>query len=420
MTTESMRSFHEYEYPSEEVVTCPYPFYASLRGGAPVHRLPNGDYLVSRWADLVHVARHPELFSNAIAHANPGFDDANAARAGEGKFTNMALPFCDPPDHTAKRSLLMPLFMPDALRGYQPTIRTIADDLIDAFPSGGKVDFRAAFADYLPPTVMLRLFGIPQEDEPMVRAWMQTSTGQGLRFATDEQKARQVAAMAEARAYFERALNDRIDHPTGDFLSEIVRLKMERDGQLDDYYLVGEVTTIYSAAYHNTVYMLCSAMRLLLQNPDQMARVREDRSLCRGLVDEALRLESPVQWLQRVVTEDTELGGVPLPKGAVCLVLWGSGNRDEGKFEDPDRFWIERPNALRDHLAFGYGIHKCLGARLARLEGQIAFEQLLDRLGEIRLDGEVEHAYDVNHRAPLAVPITYEMVAPRSARTAAT
>jgi cytochrome P450 len=238
---------------------------------------------------------------------------------------------------------------------------------------------------------------------------MQTSTGQGFHYATDEQKRAQVQAMAEAHDYFKQMLTERVENPTGDFLSDVVRLKLARDGQLDLYYLVGEVTTIYSAAYHNTVYMLCSAMRLLLQNPDQMARLNEDRSLARGLVDEALRLESPVQWLQRVVTEDTELNGVHLPKGAVCLVLWGSGNRDSGKFEDPERFWIDRPNALRDHLAFGFGIHKCLGARLARLEGQVAFEQLLKRLNDIRLDGEVTHAYDVNHRAPTSVPIAYTL-----------
>ncbi len=412
MATESIRPVDDYEYPSEEVIGCPYPYYHALRDQAPVHRLPNGDYLVSRWEDIVYVNTHPKLFSNAIGHANPGFDAATAAQQGDGNYSPYALPFCDPPDHTAKRSLLMPLFMPDALRQYESTIRAIATDLIDSnFPASGHVDFRTAFADYLPPTVMLRLFGVPPEDEPMVRAWMQTSTGQGFHFATDEQKARQQAAMAEARAYFEQMLTDRIDHPTGDFLSEIVRLKIERDGRLDGYYLVGEVTTVYSAAYHNTVYLLCSALWQLLENPDQMAALIADRSLCRDIVDETMRVESPVQWLQRVATEDTEIAGVQIPKGAVCLVMYGAANRDSSRFEDPDRFWIERPNALRDHLGFGYGIHKCIGARLARLEGQVAFEELFTRLTDIKLDGPVEHAYDVNHRAIKKLPISYSLVA---------
>ena len=172
----------------------------------------------------------------------------------------------------------------------------------------------------------------------MVRSWMMTSQGQGFRLASDEQKATQQKAMAEAHVYFERMLRDRVDHPRDDMLTEIVRRKLDRDGQLDLYYLVGEVTTIYSAAYHNTVYMLASTMELLLDNPDQMQRLLDDPTLIRGMIDESLRLQSPVQWLQRVVTEDTELGGVELAKGSVCLVLWGSGNRDEERFPDPERF----------------------------------------------------------------------------------
>ena len=414
MTTESHTTLDRFEYPSPEVVTCPYPFYSALREEDPVHRLPNGDYLVSRWEDLVHVARHPELFSNAIGHANPGFDEATAAHAAEEEstLTPWALPFTDPPDHTAKRSLLMPLFMPEPMRGYEPTIRALTDELIDAFPADGRVEFREAFANYLPPSVMLGLFGVPREDEPMVRAWMNTSQGQGFRLATEEQKTTQQKAMAEAREYFQRMLLERVEDPREDFLSEIVRLKLARDGQLDLYYLVGEVTTIYSAAYHNTVYMLASTMEMLLENPDQMRRVCEEPPLIRGMIDESLRLQSPVQWLQRVVTEDTELNGTPLPKGAVCLVLWGSGNRDAERFPEPERFQVDRKNALRDHLAFGYGIHKCLGARLARLEGQVAFEQLLSRLRHIALDpgfGPVQHGYDVNHRVPVAVHITYDL-----------
>jgi cytochrome P450 len=415
MTSKSQATVDQFEYPSHEVVTCPYPFYSALREQSPVHRLPSGDYLVSRWEDLVHVAKHPELFSNAIGHVNPGFDEATAARAEEEGGTVMtpwALPFTDPPDHTNKRSLLLPLFMPEPMRSYEPTIRALTDELIDEFPAAGAVEFRRAFADHLPPRVMLTLFGVPREDEPMVRGWMQTSQGQGFRLASDEQKATQQKAMAEAHIYFEKMLRDRVDEPRDDLLTDIVRRKLDRDGQLDLYYLVGEVTTIYSAAYHNTVYMLASTMELLLDNPDQMQRVLDDPALIRGMIDESLRLQSPVQWLQRVVTEDTELGGVELPAGSVCLVLWGSGNRDAERFPDPERFQVDRKNALRDHLAFGFGIHKCLGARLARLEGQIAFEQLLTRLRGIESDpahGPVEHGYDVNHRVPLEVHITYEL-----------
>jgi cytochrome P450 len=191
----------------------------------------------------------------------------------------------------------------------------------------------------------------------------------------------------------------------------LVRSKIDRDGDLDLYYLVPEVTTLYQASYHNTVHMLANTMSLLLENPSEYARVREDRSLIRLMVEESLRMESPVQWLQRVVTEDTELGGVPLAKGAVLLVLFGAANRDKEVFDDPDTFLVDRPGLIAKQLAFGFGVHKCLGARLARLEGQLAFEELFERLGAIRPvpgadDGT--HITSVNHRAVTSVHIAFD------------
>lgn len=399
------------EYPTPEIVACPYPFYAKLREESPVHRLENGDFLVTRWEDLVTVARRPEVFSNSIELINPGFAEAMGARAGEGRLSSWATPFTDPPDHTVKRSLLLGMFMPDQLRVYEPTIRVLADELIDALPDG-RTDFRTAFADELPPGTMLRLFGVPREDETIIREWMQSSTGQGFHYASAQAKARHRAAMISARDYFEAALLERVAHPTGDFLSELARRKQERDGELDLYYLVGEITTIYSAAYHNTVYMLMNAMRLLLEHPGEMARLRAEPTRIRLMIDEALRLESPVQWLQRYVLKDTVLAGVEIPRGSVVLTVWAAGNRDPERFEDPAAFRIDRQNVVRDHLAFGYGIHKCVGARLARLEGQIAFERLLARSSDIRLavpSEELTHAYDVNHRQLASLPIEFDL-----------
>jgi cytochrome P450 len=189
-----------------------------------------------------------------------------------------------------------------------------------------------------------------------------------------------------------------------------VQSKWERDGDLDLYYLVGEVTTLYQAAYHNTVYMLANTMLLLLENPGELELVLADRSLIRNAIDESLRRESPVQWLQRIVVEDTELGGVQLPEGAVVLILYGSANRDERRFAEPERFQVERSNLLKDQLAFGHGIHMCLGAPLARLEGQVAFEQVLSRLKNLRLSAknDFSHIETVNHRGPKHVFIEFE------------
>lgn len=398
-------------YPTPELVECPYAFYAALRDEAPVHRLPNGDFVVSRWEDVVEVDRHPELFSNAIGPLNPGFAEAYGVQMGEGALSPWPLPFTDPPEHRLKRQLLLPLVSRDRLREVEPMIRELADSLIDRFVDDGRCEFRQAFADELPPLVMLRILDVPPADEPIVRAWMATSQGQGYRHATEEQKARQRRALGEARAYFEELVLERFERPGTDFLSELARAKHERDGSLDLYYLVGEVTTLYQAAYHNTIFSLVSTLELLLRNPDEMAKVLADRALVRNAFDEALRAESPVQWLQRVVVEDTELRGVALPKGSVVLILYGAANRDERTFPEPARFDVERPNVVKQQLGFGHGIHLCLGAPLARLEGQVALEQLLSRLANIRLAegrNDFSHVPSVNHRALRALHIEFE------------
>jgi cytochrome P450 len=193
----------------------------------------------------------------------------------------------------------------------------------------------------------------------------------------------------------------------------MVALKLSRDGDLDLGYLSGEVTNLYAAATASTGHLLASAMRMLLTHPDQMAEVRAEPALIRPMLDEVLRLKSPVQWLQRVVTADTELAGTPLARGDVILVLWAAGNRDPAKFEHPNRFWIRRPHVARDQLGFGHGIHRCIGAALGRLEGRIAFERLIGRLDGLQLapgEQDAPHLQQFNHGAPETVWIEFTPV----------
>jgi cytochrome P450 len=226
----------------------------------------------------------------------------------------------------------------------------------------------------------------------------------------DTAKRAEGARRAKARDYFKAMALERHQHPREDFVSDMVALKYERDGDLDLSYLASEVTNLYGAATSTTAHLLASAMRMLLSHPEQLEEVLAERELIRPMLDEVLRLESPVQWLQRVVTDDTELAGTPLRKGSVLLVMWAAGNRDPRKFDDPDRFWIRRPHVARDQLGFGHGIHRCIGAALGRLEGRIAFERLLDRLVDLRLRPGTEnspHLQQFNHRAPETVEIEF-------------
>ncbi|MDX6505795.1 MAG: hypothetical protein QOG06_439 [Gaiellaceae bacterium] len=400
-----------FEYPTPELVECPFAFYKTLRDEAPVTRLANGDYVVSRWEDVTYAARHPEIYSNFVGPANPGFDDAyNAKSDTHETLTPWPLPYTDPPEHKLKRSLLLPVVGRDRLKSFEPMMRTLADELIDRFVDRGEVDFKAEFAMHFPPLVMLRVVGVPAEDEDRLRQLLSVSQGAGFRHASPEQRELQATGKAKAGEYFRQAILDRAESPRDDFITELIQAKLARDGTLDINYLTAEVTNLYGAAYHNTVYMLSNTMVLLLQHPGELERVRADHSLLRTAIDEALRLESPVQWLQRLTTQDTELAGTPIPAGSIVLLLWGSGNRDERQFEDPERFWVDRPRVAKEQLAFGNGTHLCVGAPLARLEGQIAFEQLLTRLKNIRLSEKNDFARitTVNHRAPAAVHIEFE------------
>jgi cytochrome P450 len=196
-------------------------------------------------------------------------------------------------------------------------------------------------------------------------------------------------------AYIREALVERYERPRQDFLTDYVQEAVRRDGELDLTYLTADAVVLLHAGHVTTTHMLGSTMLLLLRHPEVMGRARADHSLIRSLIEDSLRLESPVQWHERICTQDAEVGGVKLPAGTMVLVIWASGNRDQARWQNPDAFGEERPGIARDQLAFGYGPHLCLGAPLARLEGRLAFEALFQRLGEIRLapgknDFEVE------------------------------
>jgi cytochrome P450 len=258
--------------------------------------------------------------------------------------------------------------------------------------------------------VMMETFGFPRDDEQDFVRWTSGQGPVGSKLASAEEQSAEQKRRLELGAYFRTKILERREQPTDDFLSEIVEAQVARDGELDMAYLLAEVANLFAAGNATTAHMLASTMLLLLQHPAELDRIREDRALIPTMLEESMRLESPVQWLQRIVTTDTELAGTPIPAGSLVLVLWGSANRDGRKFEDPERFQIDRPSVAKLQTAFGYGIHMCVGAPLARLEGRIAFERLLDRLTNMRLGltEPITHIPNINQRAPTAVPMDFE------------
>jgi cytochrome P450 len=408
-TRESGRPASDYEYPSPAVIECPYAFYGALRDGAPVHRLPDGTHLVSRYEDVVRVARSPLLYSNMIGPLNDQI--LGGPRVGGDASGPWPAPFVDGKQHRLQRAFCSLLVAPERMRWFEPRIERLVDELIDGFAGAGRVEFRSAFAGHLPRRVMMETFGFPRSDEADIIRWTSGQGPVGAKLASPEQQAAEQQRRLELGEYLRQKIHARLDQPTDDFLTEIVGAQVARDGTLDEPYLLSEVANLFAAGNLTTAHMIASTMLLLVEHPAELERVRADRSLLPAMLEESMRLESPVQWLQRIVTEDTELGGVQLEAGSMLLVMWGAANRDERQFDEPDRFVIDRPRVAREQTAFGFGVHRCVGVPLARVEGRIAFDRLLDRLPNLRLVGDaadVTHIPNMNQRAPVQVHVAFD------------
>jgi cytochrome P450 len=397
-----------FEYPSAEVTHCPYRFYEALRKEAPAHRLPSGDFIVSRWEDIVHVVRHPEIFSSLVGPYNPHV--LGGPRVGGDDSGPWPLSFSDDPEHKRNRSLNQFLVSRERLASYEPLITRHANALIDEFAGRGEAELRTQFGGPLPRRVMVEILGARPEDDPKFAEWFGGQGPRGTRFASPEEKAQELRKTDELREYMRSLVLERLAEPRDDYLSDLARAQVERDGEPDIPYLITEGVNLFGAAVGTTAHFIANTMLLLLQHPDELERVRADRSRIRPVLEESLRRESPVQWSGRVAAVDTELHGVSIPARSNLLLMWGAANHDPERFDDPERFWVGRPGVGKFHMAFGYGMHMCIGAPLARLEAQISLELLLDRLRNLRLVDGFELAWlpRVNQRAPEAVPVVFD------------
>jgi cytochrome P450 len=388
------------KYPSPELIECPYPFFDRVRSEQPVYLdEETGLYMLFRHEDIMFVLRHTEIFPHTGADPYGGI-------SFEGSPMISAV---GPPEHTAMRRLAFKPFKPARLRTYEAMILEFVTALVDGWIDRGEFEFVADFAIPLPAHVTCRLMGFPENGSQyefiVERMSMRSAdkpgvTDRGVGLQVDVHKGRRRDGIHE---FMVEALEQRYAEPTDDILSELVQGQVERDGEFDLPHLVTISTELLAGGIKTTAQMMTNAMLLLLTHPEQMSTVRNDFSRIPWMFEEALRVESPVQSLTRICEQDCELGGVTIPAGAKVLMVFGSANRDPGRFPAPETFDIDRPrDQLKDHFGFGYGLHFCLGAPLARLEGKIAFEQLFTRLGEIRLasgKNDFKHIASTHFRA---------------------
>jgi cytochrome P450 len=395
-------------YPDPDVCRFPYPGFAELRRDAPVHRVPGRDeYLVSRHADIVHVMRQPELFSNLVFVIEDGA--VRAARLEDVRPDRVGPIFSsDPPAHTRKRRLGFEYFKPGRLPGYEPLLIAIADELIDAFADAGEVEFVSAFATPFPTRAVMGILGFPASDSAEALRWG-SYDGHGNRYLPPERRENMEDGIRAMVAHVRAGVVDRYEQPRDDVLSAFVRDRVEADGRLDLPNVTAEVVNLINGGMHTTRDMLGNTLRFLLDDPERRARAAGDPRVLVRAIDESLRLESTLQWTGRLALADTEIAGTPIPAGSIVILLLASANRDCRAFARPDEFDLDRTD-LKSHLAFGTHIHSCLGAPLARVEGRIAFERLFARLPGLRLadDNDFAPRASLNFRGLEALRLVFD------------
>ncbi len=380
---------------SPDVLECPYDYYRRVRDEAPVHQTPLGFWVVSRYDDVLSVVRDTDRFSSDMRNSfvsGPPSDELRAIEAeGYGRVSTLLT--ADPPVHTQFRALVNKAFLPKRVAQLEGEIRRIADDLMDAWIDRGRVELVSEFAVGLPLTVIADALGVDRADMPRFKKWSDDSVAPLSGLLTPEQQLECARSRVEMQHYMAERCREREDSPRDDLLSDLVHARFdsgERAGErLDITELLSVIEQLLVAGNETTTKMIAAGMLLLIEHPDQMAAVAADHSLIPGLVEEALRLESPVQMLPRVAKVDVTVGGVDIPAGSILMMMYGCANRDEAKYPSADAFDVVRANA-RTNLAFGQGPHFCPGAALARSEGRIAFETLLGRATDWALDTATE------------------------------
>jgi len=363
-----------------EFLADPYPTYHRLRAEDPVHHSPLGFWVLTRYDDVVAMLRDPRLVKEPIAAFV-------AARFGAGLPPGFGQSMLDrdPPDHTRLRSLVSRAFTPRVVEGLRPHIQAIVDDLLDRAEDAGSMDLIEEFAYPLPVIVICEMLGVPVEDRGRFKDWS-LDLARGLDAILlppdSEIGQRSVAARHGLSEYFRELIAERRAAPREDLLSALIAAE-EAGDTLSEHELLATCILLLVAGHETTVNLIGNGTLALLRHPDQLRRLRDNPGLIGSAVEELLRYDGPVQRTARIPSEDVTIGDRTIAKGEMVMPFIGAADRDPAQFPDPDRLDLGR--ADNRHIAFGWGVHFCLGAPLARVEGQIAIGTLVQRLPGLAL-----------------------------------
>jgi cytochrome P450 len=385
----------------------PYPLYRALREHDPIHRMPDGSYFLSRYADCEAVYRDAATWSSdKTVDFRPNF---GASLLYEHHTTSLV--FNDPPYHTRVRRLLAPAFTPRALRALQPRVEALVDRLLAAAAGRRAIDLIDDFAAAIPVQLIGDMLGVPQEERGPLRGWSLAILGALEPVLSPEQFVRGVSGVAEFKthltALIERRIEEQSDDP-GEILSTLVKASdfTPSDGaeeRLTRLELLHNCIFLLNAGHETTTNLIGNGIDLLLRHPAALQELRREPALIETAVEEFLRLESSNQLGNRRAARDTVLAGIALPAGTYVHIGIGAANRDPAQFPDPERLDLRRqPNR---HLAFGTGIHACAGLSLARMEAVVAIGKIVRRFTRIERDGEAVRGGRARFRGFLHYPV---------------
>jgi cytochrome P450 len=377
-TVESSRAYVPDDFGSTELLVDPYPLYRAFRDGPPVYfkRIPAGagpgiDKPIYAWgllkhADILAAVRDPAAFSS----------NTPSVMTMVPRFT---LLHDDPPRHTHLRRLVGKAFSPRRVSDLEPWLVRMTGELLDELGEG-PTEILAGLARPLPMRVICAILGIPSEQAALFRHWSEATIGYAGIPAEERRK-----RISELHAYLGQEVAARRARHTDDLITALVEAEID-GARLDDAEAVGFCMTLLVAGNETTTGLIGNCLHILAQDPELWRRAREDRGLVDPILTETLRYASPTQRLTRVARQTVEIGGITIREGSLVDVMYGSANRDPAVFSDPETFRVDRPTS--EGMAFGSGIHFCLGAALAKTEARIALNAMLDRYARIELGAE--------------------------------
>jgi len=390
------KSVTDFDFFDPQVIESPFEFYQVLREQAPVYQLPGTDiFMVSRLEDIKQTAKDTATFSSDFMHVLKGPEPCPEAAEiyASGIEPVDTLLTMDPPRHKIYRSLINKVFSAKRVEKMHDYIEQIADELIDDFIDKGECEFVRDFATPLPVYVIADQLGVPRADLRKIKAWSDAFASRLGGMASPEEEVENARLIVEYQRYMERVIEDRRVSPRDDMISDLVNTPIDGGRLMNLQEAVSMIEQLLVAGNETTTSALSGGVLSLIQLSDQLQKMLDDPAIIDNAVEEILRMESPSAGLWRVVTRDTEIRGVAIPRDALVMLRYAAGNRDERVFDEPEQMNVCRHNA-NDHLAFGQGTHFCPGAMLARKEMQVAFTKLLQRLTNVRL---VEGKNDLTH-----------------------